>query len=95
VIGGGGRSDLWMQILADVWGIPVTRRSLVEEANGLGAALTGAVGIGVVESFDVAPDLSEIEVTVQPDDKRHESYRRRHELFIDAYRRLEPLFDKL
>lgn len=95
VIGGGGRSDVWMQILADVWGIPVTRRSLVEEANGLGAALTGAVGIGLVESFDVAPDLSEIEVTVQPDDKRHESYRRRHELFIDVYRRLEPLFDEL
>lgn len=95
VIGGGGRSDVWIQILADVWGIPVTRRSLVEEANGLGAALTGGVGIGLVDSFDVAPDLSETDVTVQPDEIRHNSYRRRYELFIDAYRRLEPLFDEL
>ena len=95
VIGGGGKSDEWMQILADVWGIRVTRRSLVEEANGLGAALTGAVGIGSVESFDRAPDLSEREVTVQPDGDRHDVYRGRYDLFIEVYRSLEHLFSKV
>src|SRR4029453_17450311 len=35
-IGGGAASDVWLRILADVWGATVRRRSIVEEANSLG-----------------------------------------------------------
>src|SRR5690625_5400802 len=34
-VGGGAQSDVWLQVMADVWGIPVRRRSVVEEANSL------------------------------------------------------------
>lgn len=53
VIGGGSRSDLWCQILADVLGLAVVR-SESAEATALGAALLGLVAHGVYPHFDEA-----------------------------------------
>jgi xylulokinase len=92
-IGGGAASDAWLQILADVWGATVRRRSIVEEANSLGAAVTAGVGAGVLDGFDVAATLSQVTGEFAPDPARHAAYRERHERFLDAYRRLEPWFD--
>ena len=92
-IGGGAASDVWLQILADVWGANVRRRSIVEEANSLGAAVTAGVGAGVLDGFQVAPTLSEVTGEFQPDPARHAAYLRRHDIFLNAYHRLEPWFD--
>lgn len=92
-IGGGAASDVWLQILADVWGATVRRRSIVEEANSLGAAVTAGVGAGLLDGFDVARDLSEVTGEFEPDPARHAAYQGRHEVFKDAYARLEPWFD--
>ncbi|GAA3767586.1 xylulokinase [Plantactinospora mayteni] len=89
-IGGGAASDAWLRILADVWGATVRRRSIVEEANSLGAAVTAAVGLGLVDDFGAARKLSEVTAEFSPDPARHADYRRRHAIFLDAYRRLEP-----
>jgi xylulokinase len=93
-IGGGAASELWLRILADVWGTTIRRRSIVEEANSLGAAVTAAVGVGLVDDFTVARGLSEVTAEFTPDPVRHNAYRRRHELFTDAYQRLEPWFER-
>lgn len=92
-IGGGAASDVWLQVFADVWGLPVRRRSLVEEANALGAAVVGGVGVGLFDGFDVAPRLSSVQAEFVPDPARHTAYDRPYRRFLDAYRRLEPLFD--
>jgi xylulokinase len=92
-IGGGAASDVWLQILADVWGAVVRRRSIVEEANSLGAAVAAGVGAGLLTGFDVAPTLSTVTGEFAPEPTRHAAYRRRHALFLDAYARLEPWFD--
>jgi xylulokinase len=94
-IGGGARSDVWLQIFADVWGKPVNRRSLVDEANALGAAVVAGVGVGLFDDFGVASGLSHVERTFEPDPGRNERYRARHEQFLEAYERLEPVFDGL
>jgi xylulokinase len=91
-IGGGAASGIWLQILADVWGCEVRRRSVVEEANSLGAAITAGVGTGLFDDFSVARDLSEVVSIFQPDSARHEAYRIRHRRFVNAYERLEPWF---
>jgi xylulokinase len=91
-IGGGAASDLWLQILADIWGAVVRRRSIVEEANSLGAAVVAGVGAGLLE-FSAARGLSQVTAEFVPDPERHEQYRRRHVLFLDAYGRLEPWFE--
>lgn len=94
-IGGGAASDVWLQILADVWGCEVNRRGIVEEANSLGAAIVGGVGVGLLDDFGAARDLSSITASFAPDDRAHERYRARHGVFLDAYRRLEPWFGTL
>ncbi|WP_245723705.1 FGGY-family carbohydrate kinase [Paramicrobacterium humi] len=93
-IGGGALSDAWLQIMADVWGVPVRRRSVVEEANSLGAAVTGAVGLGLVDSFDAARELSSVTGEFTPDASRHTDYARRHETFRAGYDALEAWFSR-
>jgi xylulokinase len=94
-IGGAANSDLLLQIMADVWGVPVTRRDLVDEATALGAAVVGGVGIGVFDSFEVSQQFSRALRTLTPIEASRERYERSYELFLEAYRRLEPWFDKL
>lgn len=90
-VGGGAQSDVWLGILADVWGVPVRRRSIVEEANSLGAAVTGAVGLGLAD-FGAARALSEVTAEFTPDPTRHAEYLERHERFSAAYDALAPWF---
>lgn len=92
-VGGGAKSDAWLQILADVWGIPVRRRNIVDEANSLGAAVLGAVGLGSVESTSAARALSEVTHQFDPDPTRAAAYAVAQTRFEDAYARLEPWFD--
>ncbi|WP_347754900.1 xylulokinase [Agrococcus sp. ProA11] len=93
-VGGGAASDAWLQIMADVWGVPVRRRSVVEEANSLGAAVVGAVGLGLVDSFAAARDLSEVTAEFTPEVGRHDDYRRRLTRFDEAYDALQPWFGR-
>lgn len=93
VIGGGAGSDVWLQVLADVWGVPVRRRSIVEDANSLGAAVTALVGLGLAEDFGVARQLAGTTAEFVPDTRRSARYAEQHRIFLDAYARLEPWFD--
>ena len=94
-IGGAANSALLLQIFADVWGVPVTRRSLVDEATALGAAIVAGVGVGIFADFGVAAAVSQELATSAPDEQRHRRYAGEYALFLEAYQRLEPWFDKL
>lgn len=92
-VGGGAQSHTFLQVLADMWGVPVFRRSIVDEANSLGAAVTGAVGLGLAD-FSAAQSLSEITGEFTPDASLHASYQQRYALFTDAIDALVPWFRK-
>ncbi|WP_375432871.1 xylulokinase [uncultured Friedmanniella sp.] len=94
-IGGAANAALLLQVFADVWGVPVTRRNLVDEATAVGAAIVGGVGVGLFDDFAVADRFSAELDTFTPDPARHTRYGAEYALFLDAYRRLEPWFDKL
>jgi xylulokinase len=94
-IGGAANSPLLLQIFADVWGVPVTRRNLVDEATAVGAAIVGGGGVGIFEDFAVAGRFSDAVASHTPVDTRHHRYAGEYALFMDAYRRLEPWFDEL
>ena len=94
-IGGAANSPLLLQIFADVWGVPVTRRNLVDEATAVGAAIVGGVGVGIFDDFAVAGRFSHELTSQAPDAEAHERYGREYALFMEAYSRLEPWFDKL
>jgi xylulokinase len=94
-IGGAANSPLLLQIFADVWGVPVSRRDLVDEATALGAAIVGGVGVGLFDGFEIAAKLSRRVATHDPDPELHARYATGYALFLEAYQRLEPWFAKL
>jgi xylulokinase len=64
--GGGARGPLWVQIVADVLGRPVTRLA-VDEGPAMGAALLAGVGAAVFEGCEqVAAASAELGPTVEP-----------------------------
>lgn len=92
-VSGGAQSDTFLQVLADVWGIPVLRRNIVDEANSLGAAVTGAVGLGLAD-FSAARSLSDIAGEFIPDHALTQSHQERYALFNDAVDTLLPWFQR-
>ena len=87
VVGGGSRSDVWVQTCADIFGRPFTR-PVITEAGALGAAIIAGVGSGVFESYtEGVAAMVKLERTFEPDLSRHARYQARYE----HYRRLAPL----
>jgi xylulokinase len=95
VIGGGARGRVWRQIMADIYGVPVQRPALLEEATSLGAALAGGIGVGLFPDFSVAEKLTPIVDTIQPNAGLGPLYDRLYGVFNRAYQAFEPLFDEL
>lgn len=77
--------------MANVWGIPVRRRSIIEEANSLGAAVTALVGVGLAD-FSLARRLSGVTAEFEPHPDESADYAGRRAIFAEAYARLEPWF---
>ena len=91
-VGGGAKGDVWLQLMADTWGVPVRRRTIVDEANSLGAAVIGAKAVGLVDDWTAARDLSEVSAVFESDDTRHQRLARAYERFVDAYERMRTWF---
>ena len=87
VVGGGGRSPLWMQIKADVTGRSV-RSVLCTEPTALGAAMLAGIGAGV---FRDAQEASDHVVHLSPE--THEPDPTVAGVYEDAYARYRSLFD--
>jgi xylulokinase len=86
-VGGGSRSDAWVQTCADIFGQPFTR-PVVTEAGALGAAIIAGVGSGIFESYTQAvAAMVSLERTFEPDLARHARYQARYRY----YQRLGPL----
>jgi xylulokinase len=89
-IGGGARSDLWLQMQADIFGLPI-RRMRVDEGPAYGAALLGAVAAGafkdVAEASSTVKTLSSI---VEPQHHASDVYEELYALYRSLYPSLRP-----
>lgn len=95
LIGGGARSLLWRQILADIYRLPILRPALVAEATSLGAAIAAGVGVGLFSDFSVAHDLVRVEKAEQPDPARSRRYIPLYKRFQQTYTALSPIFERI
>lgn len=90
--GGGARSDLWLQILADVTDRPHVRVA-VDEGPAYGAALLAGVGVGAWPSVEAACDATVRTLgCFRPDADRHTLYENRYTLFRNLYSDLKARF---
>jgi xylulokinase len=89
-VGGGSKSDAWIQICADILGRPFVRPRITE-AGALGAAIIAGVGDGVFSSFEAGVEaMVRLERTFEPDLQQHQLYESRFEM----YGRLWPLMEE-
>ena len=84
-IGGGARSDLWLQLKADITGIPVVVPRITEAA-GWGAALLAGAGSGhFASAAQAAEEMLHLERRFEPDPVRAARYEERYALFCEVY----------
>ncbi len=95
VIGGGARSAVWRQILADLYGIPLLRPHLDVTATALGAAIAGGIGVGLFADFSVVGRLIEVVQAESPVPDHVLRYAALYLLFQQTYSALKPVFDQL
>ena len=92
VSGGGSRSDLMMQIVADVFDRPA-RRTAVNDAAGLGAAICAAVGHGVYPDWDQATAaMVAAGDEFGPDARAARAYQRINTVYAGLTTFTDPLF---
>ncbi len=91
--GGGARSRLFREILADVFGKEIFR-SLVQEQAAVGAAVTAAVGVGVYRDFSEAcRHTARLDQdVVEPDPVRVKQYEEQFQQFKELYPANRRLF---
>jgi xylulokinase len=92
VTGGGSRSDLMMQIVTDVFDRPA-RRTVVNDAAGLGAAICAAVGHGIYPDWDQATSaMVRPGDEFTPDAKAAGAYRKINKVYALLTTFTDPLF---
>lgn len=95
VSGGGARSDLFMQIIADVMGRPVERPSIADAA-GLGSAVCAAVGTGVYQDFPTAVAyMVRPGTTNAPNPSTHERYDVLTSIYSELIVFTDPMFESI
>jgi xylulokinase len=95
LIGGGGKSALWRQILADVYGVPVALLDLPAQATALGAAIAGGIAVGLYPDYSVAQDLVPVRVVTEPDLSNRAVYEGLYQIYKESYVALEPIYRQL
>ena len=80
-VGGGSRSDLWMQIYADLYGKRMLRSQVGQQAAALGAAAAAFVGIGEWADYSPIADVHTIADVKAPIAANAAAYEKRLAVF--------------
>lgn len=94
-IGGGAKSSVWQQILADILGKEINLLN-VEEGPAFGAALIAGVGVGVYGSFtEAVSGIVKVQKTIVPRIQNTEKYNQYYQLYKKLYYSLKEDFKEL
>lgn len=86
--GGGSKSKVWMQIRADIFGMPIDVLE-VEEAGTLGAAVMAGCASGWYKDLsDGVDQLVRIKKTYYPDSKNHQRY-------VELYEKYKLIYESV
>ncbi|GAK60943.1 xylulokinase [Candidatus Vecturithrix granuli] len=94
-VGGGSKSDTWIQISADILGRPFIRPKITE-AGALGAAIMAGAGCGIFASVqEGVAAMVQLDKAFEPDMKKHEAYQRRFEIYQKTWPLLREYLQEL
>src|SRR5699024_5795999 len=84
-IGGGAKSELWLQIQADIFNKEVVRLES-EQGPGMGAAMIAAVGLGWFADFSgCAEKFIAVKKVYQPNPEHVAEYQQLHQIYQQIY----------
>jgi len=93
ISGGASKSEVWVQMFADILEIPIEITDN-EELGTLGAAIGAAVGVGFFSDFQEATNkMVRISKTVYPNPEKAVIYRKKYDKFLKSLEVLKSLAD--
>jgi xylulokinase len=95
VMGGGARGRPWLRIVADITGRRLETIAHPQEAAAVGAALLGAVGLGLYPSVESLKSLVQAESVIEPDASHAATYDELYRAYKEIYRSLRGLYHEL
>jgi xylulokinase len=93
-IGGGARSSLWSQILADVLGREIRASADPIHANVRGAAFLAGIALGELRAEEI-PSRVRTAATFTPDSARRALYDGLYNEFVKVYKATKPIYRRL
>ena len=94
-VGGGARSPVWLQVKADVLGVPI-RTLRGKEAACLGAAVLAGTGAGLYSSIaDGVRRTVHFDTEYLPVKDAHQAYRSRYQVYRDLHAALRPIHARM
>ena len=93
--GGGAKSDAWMQIKADIFGVPFIRPRF-NEGGLLGTAMLAGMATDLIGSAEEAVEhFVESDRVFEPDARRHAIYQEKHALYRQLFETNAELLRKI
>lgn len=92
--GGGAKSPLWRQMLADIFASPITTVNASEGA-AFGAAVLASVGVGIHPSVEQACKSMIRETSLTESGPNQERYDQAYPIYHDLYPALKPMFERI
>lgn len=93
-VGGGARSDIWCQILADVLNLTIRQVTDPIQANARGAAFIAAVGLGYLKYADI-PAMIEYRASYTPNPQNRQVYDKMFKEFVQFYNQNKGIYKRL
>ncbi|HBZ16348.1 MAG TPA: sugar kinase [Pantoea sp.] len=96
ISGGGANSDLFMQLFADIFGVPA-RRNAMRSSAAIGCAINAGMAVGVWQNYqDAVAALVKPGETFTPDARHHAHYQRlNQQVYQQLHAVLDPLLQRL
>jgi len=96
VSGGGTKSQVVLQITADIFNLP-TERLAASESGMVGAAINTAVGLGYYPDYATAiQSMVHVSQVVQPIARNRDIYNHLYErVYLKMYKHLEPMYKEI
>lgn len=91
--GGGARSELWMQMKADMMNLPVDAL-MTRDAGTVGSAMLTGIALGCFRDLkEAAGKMVKVRRTYQPSPRIHEKYMQIYERYRGLYAAVRPLME--
>jgi len=94
-IGGGAKSEVWCQILADVTNRDINQVENPQEAGARGVALLASFSLGYIDSYEAIKTHIKVRKTFKPDSQNRAIYDRLFTEFKNIYKQNKSWYKRM